>query len=68
MSIWTILHTHFDTLRKNGWGFEKIKERGGWAQVQTPMQIYSHPDEEELRRDWEETEERIRLKKHKGKE
>uniref|UniRef100_UPI001ABF1193 tyrosine-type recombinase/integrase n=1 Tax=Thermoanaerobacter ethanolicus TaxID=1757 RepID=UPI001ABF1193 len=55
-------HSHFDTLRKQGWGFEKIKQRGGWSNVQTPMQIYSHPDEEEMRKDWEQAEKRMKLK------
>lgn len=57
-------HTHFDTLRKQGWGFEKIKHRGGWSNIQTPMQIYSHPDEEEMRKEWEQTENRIKIKKN----
>ena len=61
-------HTHFNTLRKQGWGFEKIKERGGWANIQTPMQIYSHPDEEEMRKDWEQAEKRIKIRKSTEKD
>lgn len=57
-------HSHFDTLRKQGWGFEKIKQRGGWSNVQTPMQIYSHPDEEEMRKDWEQAENRMKIRKN----
>lgn len=57
-------HSHFDTLRKQGWGFEKIRKRGGWANIQTPMQIYSHPDEEEMRKEWEQAENRIRIKRN----
>lgn len=57
-------HTHFNALRKQGWGFEKIKQRGGWACVQTPMQIYSYPDEEEMRKDWEQAEECMKIKKN----
>lgn len=57
-------HSHFDTLRKQGWGFEKIKQRGGWSNVQTPMQIYSHPDEEEMRKDWEQAENHMKIKRN----
>ena len=42
-------HTHFDKLRTEGWGFEKIQKRGGWSNVQTPMSTYSHPSEDEIR-------------------
>lgn len=56
-------HSHFNTLRKHGWGWEKIKERGGWANIQTPMQIYSHPDEEEMRKEWEQAQNRMKIKK-----
>ncbi len=58
-------HSHFDTLRKQGWGFEKIRVRGGWSNVQTPMQIYSHPDEEEMYESFKQVEENIKLKKNK---
>lgn len=55
-------HSHFDTLRKQGWEIEKIKQRGGWSNIQTPMQIYAHPDEEEMRKDWEKVENRMKVK------
>ncbi len=56
-------HSHFDTLRKQGWDFAKIKVRGGWSNVQTPMQVYSHPDDEELYKSWNKTEGNMKLKK-----
>ena len=52
-------HTHFDRLRREGWGFEKIQKRGGWANVQTPMKIYSHPSDDEIRESWEKVEEKF---------
>ena len=58
-------HSHFNTLRKHGWGFEKIKVRGGWANIQTPMQIYSHVDDDEMHKSWRRTEKRMQLKKEK---
>jgi integrase len=61
-------HTHFTSLRRAGWEPEKIQKRGGWANVQTPMQIYLHPSDEDMRRDWEKTEERLRLNQQKRKD
>jgi len=58
-------HTHFDTLRKEGWGFEKIRLRGGWSNVQTPMQVYSHPNDEEMREEWEKAEAHMKFSKNK---
>lgn len=56
-------HTHFNSLRKQGWDFTKIKVRGGWSNVQTPMQKYSHPDDEEMYESWKKTEANMKLKK-----
>ena len=57
-------HSHFDTLRKQGWKIEMIRKRCGWSNVQTPMQIYSHPDEEEMRREWEKVENGMKIKRN----
>lgn len=54
-------HTHFDKLRTEGWGFEKIQKRGGWANVQTPMSTYSHPSDEEIRNEWNRVEENFKI-------
>ncbi|MFA9377025.1 MAG: tyrosine-type recombinase/integrase [Lachnotalea sp.] len=59
-------HTHFDMLRRNGWGFEQIRLRGGWSNVQTPMQLYSHPTDEELREAWKMTENLFKLRGNKN--
>lgn len=55
-------HTHFDKLRTEGWGFEKIQKRGGWSNVQTPMSTYSHPSEDEIRNEWQKVEKRFEIK------
>lgn len=60
-------HSHFTNLRRLGWEIERIQKRGGWANVQTPMQIYLHPSDEDIRADWERTQENIRLKNHNDK-
>ncbi|WP_414732294.1 tyrosine-type recombinase/integrase [Acetobacterium carbinolicum] len=57
-------HTHFDALRQQeGWDWAKIQKRGGWANVQTPMQTYSHPSDKEIRESWELVEKNMSLKK-----
>lgn len=60
-------HSHFTNLKRLGWEIERIQKRGGWANVQTPMQIYIHPSDEDIRTDWERTQENIRLKNHNDK-
>jgi len=37
-------------------------KRAGHAQVQTTMQMYIHPSNEEMRKDWEKAEKRMQLK------
>jgi len=60
-------HSHFTNLNRLGWAPERIMKRGGWANVQTPMQIYIHPSDEDIRVDWERTQENIRLTNHNNK-
>lgn len=60
-------HSHFDLLRRNGWSFEQIQKRGGWANVQTPMQTYSHPQMEEIRESWEHAEKQFTIKSKEDK-
>jgi integrase/recombinase XerD len=54
-------HTHFTALRKQGWGFEKMQKRGGWSNVQTLINTYIHPSDEEMRQEWEKVEQKIKL-------
>ena len=58
-------HSHFTMLRRHGWDFEKIRKRGGWADVQTLIKTYLHPSDEEMRREWEKTEAKIKAKQTK---
>ena len=58
-------HTHFNALRRNGWELEKMQKRGGWSSVQTLMNTYLHPSDEEIREDWEKVEQRMKLKRAK---
>jgi integrase/recombinase XerD len=60
-------HTHFNDLRKQGWAPEMVQKRGGWSNVQTPMQVYYHPDDEEMTDAWKKAEERMKANKHNNK-
>ena len=56
-------HTSLTELRKAGWRDEHLMKRAGHAHVQTTMQMYIHPSDEEMREDWEKSQENMRLKK-----
>jgi integrase/recombinase XerD len=57
-------HTSLTELRKAGWKDEHLMKRAGHAHVQTTMQMYIHPSDEDIRKDWEQAEENMRLKKN----
>jgi len=56
-------HSSLTELRRAGWKPEHLQKRAGHAHVQTTMQIYLHPSDEDLRKDWEKAEEKMRLKR-----
>jgi len=56
-------HSSLTELRRTGWKPEHLQKRAGHAQIQTTMQIYLHPSDEDLRQDWEKAEEMMRLKR-----
>lgn len=60
-------HTSLTELRKAGWKDEHLMKRAGHAHVQTTMQMYIHPSDEDIRKDWEKAEMNIRIKKQGGK-
>jgi integrase/recombinase XerD len=49
------------TLRRAGWTDEQLMRRAGHAHVQTTMQAYLHPDDDDLRAAWQRAEARLRL-------
>lgn len=59
-------HTSLTELRRAGWKAEHLMKRAGHAQVQTTMQMYIHPSDEEMRKDWEKAEKRMQLKRKHG--
>lgn len=56
-------HTSLTELRKAGWKDEHLMKRAGHAHVQTTMQMYIHPSDEDMRKDWEKAEMNIRIKR-----
>ena len=58
-------HTSLTELRKAGWKDEHLMKRAGHAHVQTTMQMYIHPSDEEIRKDWERAEMNMKMKPRK---
>lgn len=54
-------HTSLTELRRAGWKDEYLMKRAGHAHIQTTMQMYIHPSDEEIRKDWEHAEKRMKL-------
>ena len=54
-------HTSLTELRRAGWKDEHLMKRAGHAHIQTTMQMYIHPSDEEIRKDWEHAEKRMKL-------
>lgn len=59
-------HKSLTELRKAGWKDEHLMKRAGHAHIQTTMQMYIHPSDEEIRKDWEQAEKRMQLKHKNG--
>ncbi|MFO1446009.1 tyrosine-type recombinase/integrase [Bacillus sp. Bva_UNVM-123] len=56
-------HTSLTELRKAGWKDEHLMNRAGHAHIQTTMQMYIHPSDEDIRKDWEKAQERMKINK-----
>jgi site-specific recombinase XerD len=59
-------HTSLTQLRNAGWDAEKLRIRAGHADVQTTLQMYIHPTEEDIRNEWEKVSKKMSLKIEKG--
>ena len=55
-------HTSLTELRRAGWKDEHLMKRAGHAHIQTTMQMYIHPSDEDMRKDWEQAQEKMKLK------
>lgn len=58
-------HTSLTELRKAGWKDEHLMKRAGHAHIQTTIQMYIHPSDEDIRKDWEKAENSMKLKHKK---
>ena len=59
-------HTSLTELRKAGWKSEHLQKRAGHKNFQTILSFYYHPTDEDIRKDWELAERRMKLK-HRNK-
>lgn len=57
-------HSSFSELRRLGWPVEQLQARAGHAFVQSTY-VYLHSDDEDLRKEWERTEQQMNLRKGK---
>jgi len=57
-------HSSFSELRRIGWPVEQLQKRAGHACVQSTY-IYLHSDDEDLHKQWEQSERQMKLQKGK---
>ena len=58
-------HTSLTELRRSGWKDEHLMKRAGHAHIQTTMQMYIHPSDEYIKKDWEDAEHNMKLRQEK---
>jgi integrase len=54
-------HSSLTQLRRAGWKDEHLMKRAGHAHIQTVMQMYIHPSDEDIRKDWEKAEAEMKV-------
>lgn len=60
-------HSSLTELRRSGWKAENLRIRAGHKNFQATLQMYIHPSDEDLRKDWEKVGDNMKLKdKTKG--
>ena len=60
-------HSSFSELRRIGWPVEQLQARAGHAFVQSTY-AYLHSDDEDLRKQWERSEQKMNLRKGEGEQ
>lgn len=55
-------HSSLTVLRKSGWKIEYLQKRAGHGCVQSTY-IYMHVDDDDIRKEWEDAEKQMKLKK-----
>jgi len=61
-------HTHATIYYQKTKDIKQVQERLGHAQIQTTMNLYLHPSDEDIREDWQKAQSEFNLKKNDGKE
>lgn len=56
-------HTHATMYYQETKDIKQVQERLGHAQIQTTMNLYIHPSEEDIREDWEKAQHAFEMKK-----
>lgn len=59
-------HTHATMYYQQTKNIKQVQERLGHSQIQTTMNLYLHPSDEEIRENWEKAEHAFRLKNISG--
>ena len=58
-------HTHATMYYQETKDIKQVQERLGHSQIQTTMNLYLHPSEEDIRKDWEKAQPAFEIhKKH----
>lgn len=55
-------HSSLTELKRAGWEGEFLRIRAGHKNIQTTLQMYIHPDDEDIRKEWESVQKNMRLK------
>ncbi|MGG1675038.1 tyrosine-type recombinase/integrase [Neobacillus sp. NRS-1170] len=57
-------HTHATMYYKETRDIKQVQERLGHSQIQTTMNLYLHPSEEDIRKDWEKAQGAFKIQKN----
>jgi integrase/recombinase XerD len=68
LSPHVLRHSILTELARQGWRPELLQERAGHASFQHTYQLYVHPTREDVRREWERTQDAVRLAPENGAE
>ncbi|SDZ43200.1 tyrosine-type recombinase/integrase [Bacillus sp. 166amftsu] len=59
-------HTHATMYYQKTKDIKQVQERLGHSQIQTTMNLYLHPSEEDIRKDWEKAQDAFQFPKQNG--
>ena len=62
----TFRHTHATMYYQETKDIKQVQERLGHSQIQTTMNLYLHPSDEEIRKDWEQAQGAFQIQQQKG--